>query len=68
MSLPEAEVRVRMPGGRTLPLSESNNEEIRVLRQKHRALWKFYVFIGRAAWDRREAARNAARELVAPFS
>jgi HD superfamily phosphohydrolase len=68
MSLPEAEVRVRMPGGRTLPLSESNNEEIRVLRQKHRALWKFYVFIDRAAWDRREAARNAARELVAPFS
>ncbi len=66
MSLPEAEVRVRMPGGRIVPLSDSNNEEIRILKQKHRALWKFYVFIDRNAWDCSKAARQAARELVVP--
>jgi HD superfamily phosphohydrolase len=49
MSLPEAEVAVRQPGGRILPLSESNNEEIRVLKEKHKALWKFVVLLDRSA-------------------
>ena len=45
MSLPEAEVLVRLEGGKIQPLSGSNNEEIRILKEKHKALWKFFVLI-----------------------
>ncbi len=62
MSLPEAEVPARLERGEVLPLSGSNNSEIRILKEKHRALWKFLVLIDREAWDRHEAARSAARE------
>lgn len=62
MSLQEADVLVRMDGGRLLPLSGSNNEEIRILREKHKALWRFFVLIDRAAWDRNERVTRAAAE------
>ena len=62
MALPEAEVPVRMEGGRVLPLSGSNNEEIRILKDKHKALWKFFVLIDRAASDKSEALARAATE------
>jgi HD superfamily phosphohydrolase len=62
MSLQEAEVLVRMDGGRLQPLSGSNNEEIRILREKHKALWRFFVLIDRAAWDRQERVAQAAAE------
>lgn len=62
MSLPEADVPVRMEGGRVLPLSGSNNEEIRILKDKHKALWKFFVLIDRAVWHKRDiVAQSAAR-------
>lgn len=64
MSLPEAEVLVRLENGSIVPLSSSNNEEIRVLKQKHKALWKFFVFIDRAAWDQRELARRTVAKLL----
>jgi len=64
MSLPEAEVLVRRENGRILPLSDSNNEEIRILKQKHKALWKFYILLDRSAWSRHEHVRNAASELL----
>jgi HD superfamily phosphohydrolase len=64
MSLPEAEVLVRLGNGSIVPLSGSNNEEIRVLKQKHKALWKCFVLVDRAAWDRREQARAAAATLL----
>ena len=51
MSLPEAEVPVRH-GRKALALSGSNNEEIRILKEKHKALWKFFVLIDRAVWER----------------
>jgi hypothetical protein len=60
MSLPEAEVLVRLEGGQIRPLSGSNNEEIRILKDQHKALWKFYVLIDRAVWDKREKVRDAA--------
>jgi HD superfamily phosphohydrolase len=47
MSLPEAEVLVRLEDGRIVPLSGSNNDEIRVLKEKHKALWKCYVLLDR---------------------
>ena len=60
MSLPEAEVLVRLEGGQIRPLSGSNNEEIRILKDQHKALWKFFVLIDRAVWDKREKVREAA--------
>ena len=64
MSLPEAEVLVRMEDGRILPLSGSNNDEIRTLKEKHKSLWKFFVFLDRAAWPRRKLAHAAAAEFL----
>jgi uncharacterized protein len=64
MSLPEAEVLVRLETGNVVPLSGSNNDEIRILKEKHKALWKFFVFIDRGAWDRSEHARKAAEALL----
>jgi uncharacterized protein len=62
MALPEADVLVRMEGGKVLPLSGSNSEEIRILKDKHKALWKFFVLVDRSAWDKHEAlAREAAK-------
>jgi hypothetical protein len=64
MSLPEAEVTVRFENGRLMPLSGSNNEEIRVLKQKHKALWKLLVLLDRNAEDRRDRASAAAADLM----
>ena len=64
MSLPEAEVPVRWDGGGIRPLSASNNEEIRILKEKHRELWKFYVLIDRDVWDRSERVKNAAAAYI----
>ena len=64
MSLPEAEVPVLMEGSRLLPLSGSNNEEIRILKEKHKALWKFYVLVDRAAYGKTNIVANAASEIL----
>jgi HD superfamily phosphohydrolase len=64
MSLPEAEVPVRMNGGQLLPLSSGNNEEIRILKDKHKALWKLYVLIDRSVWERRHVVARAAEEVI----
>jgi len=63
MSLPEAEVRVRM-GSRLQPLSGSNNEEIRILKEKHKALWKFYVLIDRAGYEKSSIVAKTANEIL----
>ncbi len=64
MSLPEADVLVRWEGGRLMPLSGSNNDEIRILKDKHKALWKFFVLIDRNVWDRRDRVKQAAVEAI----
>ena len=64
MSLPEAEVPVRMDGCRVLPLSGSNNEEIRILKEKHKALWKFYVLIDRAGYEKSSIVAKTANEIL----
>ena len=64
MSLPEAEVPARLGGGRIQPLSGSSNEEIRILKEKHRALWRFLVLIDRGVWNRRDQVRAAAGEIL----
>src|SRR5678815_3457517 len=62
MALPEADVSVRMEGGKVLPLSGSTNEEIRILKDKHKALWKFFVLVDRSAADKQDAVARAAME------
>jgi uncharacterized protein len=64
MSLSEAEVPVRLDGGAVRPLSAANNEEIRILREKHKELWKFYVLIDREVWDRRDRVKAAAAAYI----
>jgi HD superfamily phosphohydrolase len=64
MSLSEAEVPARMEGGQISPLSGSNNEEIRILKEKHKGLWKFFVLVDRDVWDRRERVRQAAAAYI----
>ena len=65
MSLPEAEVPVRMEGGTLLPLSGSNNDEIRILKEKHQALWHFFVLVDRAVTQtpgKQDAVARAAAQ------
>ena len=64
MSLSEAEVPVRLDRGEVCPLSAANNEEIRILKEKHKELWKFYVLIDRDVWDRRDRVKNAAAAYI----
>jgi uncharacterized protein len=64
MSLSEAEVPVRSDRGEVRPLSGGNNEEIRILKGKHKELWKFYVLIDRDVWDRRDRVKNAAAAYI----
>jgi HD superfamily phosphohydrolase len=64
MSLPEAEVPVRMEGGRIQPLSGGNNDEIRILKEKHKALWKFYVFCDKAGYAKRDEIAKLAAEIL----
>jgi HD superfamily phosphohydrolase len=64
MQLSEAEVPVRSDRGEIQPLSAGNNEEIRILKEKHKELWKFYVLIDRDVWDRRDRIKNAAAAYI----
>jgi uncharacterized protein len=64
MQLSEAEVPVRLDRGEIRPLSAANNEEIRILKDKHKELWKFYVLIDRDVWDRRDRVKNAAAAYI----
>jgi uncharacterized protein len=64
MSLSEAEVPARFARGEIRPLSAGNNEEIRILKEKHKELWKFYVLVDRDVWDRHERVRNAAAAYI----
>jgi HD superfamily phosphohydrolase len=67
MALPEADVLVRMEGGKVLPLSGSNNEEIRILKDKHKALWKFFVLVDRAAAGETPSKAEAVARAAAQY-
>jgi HD superfamily phosphohydrolase len=64
MQLSEAEVPARLDGGRILPLSASNNEEIRILKDKHKGLWQLFVLIDRDVWDRRDRVSSATAAYI----
>jgi hypothetical protein len=72
MALKEADVPVTMPGAEMARLSSLNSEEIRVLKDQHRGLWKLYVFVSARLSDRlaeagelSEGAIGFANELPA---
>ena len=62
MSLPEAEVPARLDASGIQPLSGASNDEIRILKEKHRALWKFLVLVDRSAWDSSETVGRVSEE------
>jgi hypothetical protein len=45
-------------------LSEINSAEIRLLKQQHRSLWKFYVFLAPHLASQRDAAGQACEEVI----
>ncbi len=57
MALKEADVPL-LVGGETVSLTDLDLPEVQLLRAKHRALWRFYVFV---AEERRAAAPALAR-------
>ena len=66
MALKEAQVPARMGGGRMQNLAELNSEEIRLLKQQHRALWSFYVFIDRQGLKDVDKAGRVCEEAIGP--
>ena len=64
MSLSEADVPVRFDRGQVRPLSAGNNEEIRILKDKHKELWRFYVLIDRDVWDHAARVGHAAAAYI----
>lgn len=58
MALKEADVPVLLGARRTVLLKDLGLPEVEVLRKKHRALWRFYVFV---AEERRAEAAKLAR-------
>ena len=66
MALKEAQVPARMGEGRIQNLAELNSEEIRVLKQQHRALWSFYVFVDRDGVRDVDRAGRVCEEVIGP--
>ena len=64
MALKEADVPVTMPGGKMDNLSAFNSEEIRVLKDQHRALWRLYVFVSPRVKVGLGAAGRAGEDVI----
>ncbi len=64
MALKEADVPVTLPNGGMTELSSLNSEEIRVLKDQHRALWRLYVFLSPRVGDRLQQAGQACEEAI----
>lgn len=64
MALKEAEVPVILATGGPRQLGELNSAELSVLKDQHRALWKFYVFLARPFAGERERAGRICEEII----
>ena len=64
MALKEAEMPALLPGGRRVRLSELSSAEIQVLKDQHRGLWRFYVFVSRRLAEDLRKAAAASEELI----
>lgn len=61
MAQKEAKVRVDLGGEEVFSLAELELREVEDLLEKHKDLWKFYVFLSTRHADRREAVAAACR-------
>jgi len=64
MALKEADVPVILPGRELALLSSLNRDEIRVLQQQHRSLWRLFVFIAPEAMTDPAAAERACTDAL----
>jgi len=64
MALKEADVLVWLDAGEPQKLSTLHHPEVEVLLYKHRALWRFYVFLRREFLPLRERAGRCCEELL----
>lgn len=65
MSLKEADVPVEVAAGAVHRLSELNHPDVEALKEKHRGLWRFYVWIRRSDSDKLSQASALCEELFA---
>jgi HD superfamily phosphohydrolase len=65
MALKEADVRVHVDPDAPRSLAEMRDPDVELLKEKHRALWRFYVFLDRELPPRAfERAASAAAEVI----
>ncbi|MBI2195124.1 MAG: HD domain-containing protein [Planctomycetes bacterium] len=64
MALQEARVPVKIDAGPPVSLSDLRYPEVEVLQEKHRALWRFGVFLRRGLESLAERAGEACEELI----
>ncbi len=64
MALKEADMPVTLGRGRTMRFAELNTAEMEGLRDQHRALWRFYVFVSRRLAHRLQEAGDACEEVI----
>ncbi len=63
MSLKEARVQVKIDDATVCSLAELNHPEIKVLLDKHRRLWRFYVFVRSDGKEHFPAIADACEKL-----
>ena len=64
MALKEARVRVKVDSGSPVSLSDLRYPEVEVLLEKHRALWRFGVYLRRDRVDLMRQAGEVSEELI----
>ncbi len=64
MSLREAMMPALCGPGRIKRFCDLNSAEVRVLRQQHKALWKFFVFVSPKAACRRKEIAGTCEEIL----
>ncbi|MDA1142008.1 MAG: HD domain-containing protein [Planctomycetota bacterium] len=64
MSLKEARVKVKVDSGSPVSLSDLRYPEVEVLLEKHRALWRFSVYLRRGREDMLQRAGRLCEELI----
>ena len=64
MALKEARVKVKVDSGSPVSLSDLRYPEVEVLLEKHRALWRFNVYLRRGREDMLQKAGHICEELT----
>jgi HD superfamily phosphohydrolase len=64
MALKEAHVKVKVDSGSPVSLSDLRYPEVEVLLEKHRALWRFSVYLRRGREEMLQKAGHICEELI----